>query len=165
MSWMNPFRGPRGRVVERSGSEIVGIILAIGIAAALNTITFALVWDVLTSQGALNPLSENTTQVLTGWGGGMLGVLGAYVGYTFGRSSTSDGGPGSPDVEEEPPPPGKPPPSKSRESVAAGQAVDQHAPVTTPTKQPPAPIPSTRVSGQPPPSGGPQQKTSQQPRP
>jgi hypothetical protein len=149
MSWMNPFRGPRGRVVERSGSEIVGIILACGIAAALNTITFALVWDVLTSQGALNPLSENTTQVLTGWGGGMLGVLGAYVGYTFGRSSTDNGGPGPPDIEEEPPPPARTGPKQG-------------------PGKPPAPDPSTRVSGLPPPQkmpGGPQQKASQQPKP
>lgn len=142
--YRQPYRGPRGRVVERSGSEIVGIILALGIAGALNVITFALVWDVLSSPGALPPLSENTTQVLTGWGGGMLAVLGAYVGYTFGKAAA----PGAPDVEEEPPPP-RPP---ARTTTPAPRQTPP-APADRPKQMPPAP-PGTQGPGSGPPPPG-----------
>lgn len=30
------------------------------------------------------------TQVLTGWGGGIIGVLGAYVGYSFSKKKEDD---------------------------------------------------------------------------
>jgi hypothetical protein len=129
MGLFEPFRGPRGRVVERSGAEIVGIILALGIAGALNIVTFALVYDVVTSNAATAPLSENTTQVLTGWGGGMLAVLAAYIGYTFGKTRETRPGmpPDGPDIEEDaeppllpptPPPPAPKPPRAPKQSKA-----------------------------------------------
>lgn len=59
--------------------DLVAILLAIGISTALNVLTFAVVYDAVTSQGP--GLSENATQILTGWGGGMIGVIGAFVGY------------------------------------------------------------------------------------
>jgi hypothetical protein len=31
-------------------------------------------------------LSENATQILTGWGGGIIGVIGALVGYKAGET-------------------------------------------------------------------------------
>jgi hypothetical protein len=33
-------------------------------------------------------ISENGTQLLTGWGGGIIGVLGSYIGFTFGKKSS-----------------------------------------------------------------------------
>ena len=60
----------------------VAIILAVGMATALNAITFAVLYDAIFSKGP--GLSENATQVLTGWGGGIIGVLGAYIGYRVG---------------------------------------------------------------------------------
>lgn len=60
----------------------VAIILAVGIAVALNVMTFAALWVALQPFSSDVPrLGENSTQVLTGWGGGIMGVLGAYVGY------------------------------------------------------------------------------------
>jgi hypothetical protein len=76
---------------QRPVSDWVAIVLAFGIAFALNIITIAamaiVLWQSLHGgEGAVpQGLGENTTQVLTGWGGGMLGVLGAYVGYQFGK--------------------------------------------------------------------------------
>ena len=73
---------------HRPGSEIVAILLAVGIATSLNVITFvaiaAGVWSALHNTPIPGGIGENVTQVLTGWGGGIIGVLGAYVGYTFG---------------------------------------------------------------------------------
>jgi len=57
----------------------VAIILAVGIATAVNLITIAVLYDAIFSQGP--GLSENATQVLTTAFGGIIGVLGAYVGY------------------------------------------------------------------------------------
>ena len=110
--YRDPYRGPRGRVMERSGSEIVAILLAAGISTALNVLVLAAVW-LAVMHNVVNPngIGENTTQVLTGWGGGMLGVLGAYVGYTFGKARDEGGilPPDVPDIEEEPPPAPKAP--------------------------------------------------------
>jgi len=57
----------------------VAVILAVGIATAVNLITIAVLYDAIFSQGP--GLSENATQVLTTAFGGIIGVLGAYVGY------------------------------------------------------------------------------------
>jgi hypothetical protein len=66
----------------------VAVILAAGLALAFNTVTFAVLYDAIRSQGP--GLSDNATQVLTGLGGGMIGVLGAIVGSKVanGRNTT-----------------------------------------------------------------------------
>lgn len=61
---------------------IVAIILAVGVAIALVLLVVA---AYLVRSDTDAALGENMTQVLTGLGGGMIGVLGAYVGYSFGR--------------------------------------------------------------------------------
>lgn len=61
------------------GKDWVAIILAVGIATALNSITLGVLYDAIVSQ--VSGLSENATQILTGAFGGILGVLGSYVGY------------------------------------------------------------------------------------
>ena len=66
-------------------ADWVAIILAIALGVGLNCFCFAVLWDALRSDTP--GLSENATQVLTGWGGGMVGVLGAYVGWKIGRAS------------------------------------------------------------------------------
>ena len=68
--------------------DVVAVILAVGIATALNVIVFAVLYDAIRSEGP--GLSENATQILTGWGGGIIGVLGAYIGYRAGRGSVGD---------------------------------------------------------------------------
>jgi hypothetical protein len=64
------------------------MILAIGLATAMNMFTFAVLYDALT-QPDQSGLSENATQVLTGWGGGVIGILGAVFGYRAGAAQTN----------------------------------------------------------------------------
>lgn len=82
---------PAGRRVPRrpmpAGSYIVALILAIGMSIALNLLVLAVVWDAIFS--AQSGISENATQILTGWGGGVLGVIGAVVGYQAGAAATT----------------------------------------------------------------------------
>lgn len=61
----------------------VALVLAAGVVMALNVITAAL----LIAAFHVDPpeLSANGTQLLTGWGGGIIGVLGSYIGFTFGQ--------------------------------------------------------------------------------
>lgn len=55
-------------------------------AVALNIITFALLYAAMIRLGVGSNmgLSENGTQILSAWGGGILSILAAYVGYAFG---------------------------------------------------------------------------------
>lgn len=77
---------------SRGTSDVVAIILAVGIALALNIITVALLYAALARYraGAELSLSENGVQLLTGWGGGIIGVLGSYIGFTFGKKINGD---------------------------------------------------------------------------
>jgi hypothetical protein len=59
-------------------------VIALAIGTAMNMFTLAVLYDAIFSRGP--GLSSNATQVLTGWGGGMIGIIGAYVGY---RASSS----------------------------------------------------------------------------
>lgn len=61
----------------------IALTLAIGLCTALNTLTLALLYDALVNSDHAG-LSENGTQVLTGWGGGIVGILGAVFGYRAG---------------------------------------------------------------------------------
>lgn len=65
-----------GRGVK--GRETVAVILAIGIAVAVNLLMFAVLWDALRSDTP--GLSENATQVVLAAFTGIIGVLGGYVG-------------------------------------------------------------------------------------
>lgn len=64
--------------------DMVAVILALGTVLALNVIVMAVLWDAIRSNGP--GLSENATQVLTGAFGGIIGILGSYLGYRAGRS-------------------------------------------------------------------------------
>jgi uncharacterized membrane protein len=78
---------------ERPASERVAVILAIGISLSLNVVTCAMMyaaWTRITAGGTVG-LSENGTQLLTGWGGGIIGVLGSYIGFTFGKRYNGKG--------------------------------------------------------------------------
>lgn len=68
----------------------VAIILAIGLASAINVITIAVLYEAIQQS---EPLSENATQVLTTAFSGIVGVLGAYIGFRIGeRRSNGSGG-------------------------------------------------------------------------
>ena len=62
----------------RGARDWVAVILAVGIALALNMLMFAVMWDALRSDTP--GLSENATQVITALGSGVIGVLGGYIG-------------------------------------------------------------------------------------
>ena len=77
---------------HRDTANTVAVILAIGISASLFLVTAALLaaaW-MRFSSGVGEGLSENGTQLLTGWGGGIIGVLGSYIGFTFGKKVNGD---------------------------------------------------------------------------
>ena len=96
----------------------VAVILAFGIALSLIFMTGAAIYVVFVTSGDPGTLGENTTQVLTGWGGGILGVLGAFVGYQF---SDRDGKSGAPKSPEAPRPPKAPEAPKSPHEPPRGQ--------------------------------------------
>lgn len=68
-------------------SDWVAIILAVGVSAALIILTTAMLWTAFVRTSGASTLgpNENTTAILIGWGSGMIGVLGAFVGFAFGR--------------------------------------------------------------------------------
>ena len=88
---------------HRSGAAgIVAIILAAGVAIALNVITMAILWAAWARLG-VDPdsgISENGTQLLTGTFGAIIGALSAYLGYTVGKKAN-----GKPPEVTEPPSP------------------------------------------------------------
>jgi predicted small secreted protein len=73
-----------GQVTGKVAKEWVAIILAIGLATAINVITLAVLIDALYSDDV--GLSENATQILTTAFGGIIGVLGSYIGYRTARA-------------------------------------------------------------------------------
>jgi len=69
---------------KRGGQEWVAIVLGIGIAVAVNLVTFGLMWEAVFRSGTM---SDNATQLLTTAFGGIVGVLGSYVGFRSGIAS------------------------------------------------------------------------------
>ena len=68
------------------GRDWVAILLAIAVATALNVIVVAVLWTAVTSSSDVNGgLSENATQIITGAFGGIIGVLGSYLGFRVGE--------------------------------------------------------------------------------
>lgn len=74
---------PRRRVLI---TDMVAIILAASMGFALNLFIVAAIIEANANPITLPiGLSDNATQVLTGWGGGIIGVIGALVGIRVGR--------------------------------------------------------------------------------
>jgi len=68
-------------------TDLVAIILAAGMVVALNVFIVAAAVEAYANAVTLPiGLSDNATQVLTGWGGGLIGVIGALVGVRVGRT-------------------------------------------------------------------------------
>jgi hypothetical protein len=64
----------------------VAVILAGGMVAALNLFIVASILEAYSNPVTLPiGLSDNATQVLASWGGGIIGVIGALVGVGVGR--------------------------------------------------------------------------------
>jgi hypothetical protein len=80
--------------------DAVALILAVGLSTALNVIVAAILWDAIHNPSQAG-ISENATQILTGWGGGIIGILGAVFGFRAGASErAAQGGDLSGDEEE-----------------------------------------------------------------
>jgi hypothetical protein len=61
----------------------VALVLACALTLLVAGIITAVVINVTTHTNPTPTLGENTTQVLTGITGGLIGVLGSYVGYAM----------------------------------------------------------------------------------
>lgn len=72
----------RLRFQHRRAVDVVAIILASGISLGLLLVAAGSLMNTVRVE---DNVGDHITQILTGWGGGMVGVLGAYVGYTFGH--------------------------------------------------------------------------------
>jgi hypothetical protein len=68
--------------------DLVALVIALGLVTAVNLMTFAVLWDAVRSDTP--GLSENATQILTGTFGGMIGILGAGVGYRQTQNGKDD---------------------------------------------------------------------------
>jgi len=60
------------------GRDWVAVVLAVGIVVAFNSITVAILWDAL--HGEDPGISDNAVQILLTTFGGIIGVLGGYIG-------------------------------------------------------------------------------------
>ena len=65
----------------RAARDWVAVILAVGFTIAINVVTFATMIVAINDR----PLSENATQLLTAAFGGVIGVLGSYLGFRAGE--------------------------------------------------------------------------------
>jgi hypothetical protein len=69
----------RTRWIVQPSKDWVAVIVAVGLSTALNVITAAVLFYAFYNHN--HNLSDNAVQLLTGWGGGMIGIVGAYIGY------------------------------------------------------------------------------------
>jgi len=69
------------------GRDWVAIVLAFGLVLAINLVTGAVLYDAIFSKGP--GLSDNATQVLTTAFGGIIGVLGSFIGYRAGQAAAA----------------------------------------------------------------------------
>lgn len=70
-----------------STTDLVAVILSAGIVFALNLFILSAILEAYANPITLPVgLGDNATQVLSAWGGGIIGVIGALVGIRLGRS-------------------------------------------------------------------------------
>jgi ABC-type uncharacterized transport system permease subunit len=82
------------------GRDRVALVLALSLGFAVFTVTFAVLYDAIFSKGP--GLSDNATTLLTTAFGGIIGVLGSYVGYRAGQASVMGDEPLPEEVEAPP---------------------------------------------------------------
>ena len=76
--------------MHRPAVEIVALLLAGSISVALLLLTGFALYVAFHADTVESTRVIAVTQVLTGWGGGMIGVLGAYIGYNYGKKPPDD---------------------------------------------------------------------------
>jgi hypothetical protein len=67
-----------------AGRDWIVLTLAAGLVLAINLLTAGVLYDAIFSEGP--GLSDNATQVLTTVFGGIIGVLGSYIGFKAGQA-------------------------------------------------------------------------------
>jgi hypothetical protein len=79
------------------------LLLAVAICTAVNLVTIGVLYDAIRSPKPGVALSDNATQLLQTALGGIIGVLGAYLGFRAGHAAGEDGGrpPGPAPVSDE----------------------------------------------------------------
>jgi hypothetical protein len=78
----------------------VALTLAVGICTAINILTLGVLYDAVVSAGP--GLSDNAAQVLTTAFGGMIGVLGSFIGFKAGLTANGNGGTQMSETPQEP---------------------------------------------------------------
>ncbi|MBD3941945.1 hypothetical protein IF188_09585 [Microbacterium sp. NEAU-LLC] len=86
MSHDIPLPLSRRQRIQRAGATLVALVLAVGICTALNLFVFAVLYDALVN-GDQAGISENATQILSGWGGGIISIISAVVGGGVGYAA------------------------------------------------------------------------------
>jgi hypothetical protein len=76
--------------VKRPTSDLIAILLAAGLSLAVVSLVIGVVIAAVEHGNTAATLSENESQVLTVAFGGMIGVLGAWVGYRAGNGTHDD---------------------------------------------------------------------------
>jgi hypothetical protein len=74
-------------IPANGGRERVALVLATGLALAIVIVTVGVLYDAIFSKGP--GLSDNATQVLTTAFGGIIGVLGSYIGFKAGINAAN----------------------------------------------------------------------------
>ena len=73
-------------MTNRGGKDWAVIILAAALGVALIVVTTAVLYSAVHNGKPGLAVTETDVQLLTGWGGGIIGILGAYVGFRAGRT-------------------------------------------------------------------------------
>jgi hypothetical protein len=71
------------------GKDHMAFALAIGLSLAVLALTIGVVYDAI-EDPSFAGLSENAAQVITGAFGGIIGILGAYLGFRAGNGKDTD---------------------------------------------------------------------------
>jgi hypothetical protein len=70
----------------KPSADTTAFVLAIALVLAVLVLGIALIANVIEHQNPAATLGENTTQVLTATVGGIIGVLGSYLGHRARRN-------------------------------------------------------------------------------
>ena len=72
------------------GVDIVAIILSVGLVAAVVLLFAGVIVNISTHHNPTPTLGTNTTLVLNTMFGGIIGILGSYVGYSIRKRRDDD---------------------------------------------------------------------------
>ena len=75
---------------RRVTADTVALVLAAALVIAVTGLMTAVIISVVDNRQPVQTLGENTTQVLSGLIGGIVGVLGAYLGRVARRREDDD---------------------------------------------------------------------------